>query len=454
MNQLSERDKLIIELKSELFNIQQNVKNIKKLEESNIDYQNENQKLREEKNKLEFLLNKTKEQTLKQINDLEMELKSLNEELSQKKETNIKLFSENETLEQKVKLLMRENNNFSIKINNLMNQEKNNKLLLEKYQQQIQIHKNDIKNSNLNKENIEKYQRIIKELKEKSEKNNKLFQVKINELQIAINQLYCDNKKLVKIFKASYNKKQINDKIISTLINSNLLPKNILSKDINYCETELQNSLLEKNNSNDDINYSTKKNLNIPSRTKYNLKEYFNPQKHKNIPKRNIRQIINESDIGRKNKTTALDRPNCDNDIFTPYGYDLNKSYNFKKMKLNKNNSINNLFIRNKTPDKENLDSNKSFDFSNSMINEKSNGQYFYELIKTQEENIILKKQILNLAQQNEKIIDEIDNIVKVSGMSTIDVTTEGIKHLEQIIFNNRELLERYLEEVRKNKTY
>ena len=123
-------------------------------------------------------------------------------------------------------------------------------------------------------------------------------------------------------------------------------------------------------------------------------------------------------------------------------------------MKLNKNNSINNLFIRNKTPDKENLDSNKSFDFSNSMINEKSNSQYFYELIKTQEENIILKKQILNLAQQNEKIIDEIDNIVKVSGMSTIDVTTEGIKHLEQIIFNNRELLERYLEEVRKNKTY
>ena len=122
-------------------------------------------------------------------------------------------------------------------------------------------------------------------------------------------------------------------------------------------------------------------------------------------------------------------------------------------MKLNKNNSNKNIFVRNKIMNKENVDSNKSFVLSNSF-NDKRNNQYFYELIETQEENIILKKQILNLAQQNEKIINEIDNIVKISGMSTIDVTTEGIKHLEQIIFNNRELLEKYLDEVRKSKIY
>ena len=112
-------------------------------------------------------------------------------------------------------------------------------------------------------------------------------------------------------------------------------------------------------------------------------------------------------------------------------------------MKLNKNKS------KNEVKDKKNKN---IFDISCSMINDRNDNKYFYELIKTQEENIILKRQILNLAQQNEKIIDEIDNIVKISGMATIDVTTEGIKHLEQIIFNNRELLEKYLSEIRKRK--
>ena len=449
MNQISERDKIIIDLKSELFDIQQNAKNIKRLEESNNDYQNVNQKLHEENNNLEFLLSKTREQTSKEINDLKLELANLNDELSQKKETNIKLFLENENLEQKVNLLIEENNNLSLKIKNLMNKEENNEILQKKYQQEIKIYQNDIKNTNLN---IEKYQKIIKQLKEKFEKNIHFFHTKINELQLAINKLYCDNKKLVKIFRASYNNKEINENIISTLIKSNLLPKKILTKEFDYCEAELQNSILDKNNSNDDIAYISKKKKNLPLGIKTNLKEYFNSQKHKKIFNRNIGRN-NESHITRKNKTTTLNRPICDNDIFTPYGYDLNKSYNFKNMKLNKNNSNKNIFVRNKIMNKENVDSNKSFVLSNSF-NDKRNNQYFYELIETQEENIILKKQILNLAQQNEKIINEIDNIVKISGMSTIDVTTEGIKHLEQIIFNNRELLEKYLDEVRKSKIY
>ena len=35
--------------------------------------------------------------------------------------------------------------------------------------------------------------------------------------------------------------------------------------------------------------------------------------------------------------------------------------------------------------------------------------------------------------------------------MATIDVTTEGIKHFEQIIFNNRELLENSLNKIKEN---
>lgn len=59
----------------------------------------------------------------------------------------------------------------------------------------------------------------------------------MNELQLAINQLYCDNKKLVKIYKIAYNNKEINKNIILTLVKSNLLPKKII-KDINHCETD------------------------------------------------------------------------------------------------------------------------------------------------------------------------------------------------------------------------
>ena len=222
MNDLSERDKIIMDLKSELFDIQQNVKNIKKLEKTNNDYLNENKILHEENNKLEFLLNKAKDQASTQINDLQLEIQNLNDELSTKKETNIKLFLENEKLEKKIQILTQENNNLSDKIKILMNQNSENKLIIEDYQEKIKLYENNLKNDYIN---IEKYQKIIKELKEKYDKNLIFFQKKINELQLAINQLYYDNKKLVKIYKSSFNKKEINEETISSLINSNLLPK-------------------------------------------------------------------------------------------------------------------------------------------------------------------------------------------------------------------------------------
>ena len=186
MNDLSERDKIIMDLKSELFDIQQNVKNIKKLEKTNNDYLNENKILHEENNKLEFLLNKAKDQASTQINDLQLEIQNLNDELSTKKETNIKLFLENENLAKKIQLITQENNNLSDKIKILMNQNSEDKLIIEDYQEKIKLYENNLKNDYIN---IEKYQKIIKELKEKYDKNLIFFQKKIKQLQFARKQI-------------------------------------------------------------------------------------------------------------------------------------------------------------------------------------------------------------------------------------------------------------------------
>ena len=377
------------------------------------------------------MLNKTKGQTSKQINDLQLDIKNLNDELSIKKESNIKLFIQNENLEKKIEQITHENYYLSEQIKQLINQDSKNKIIIENYQQQIKIYENRIKSNYLINKN-EKFKKIVGELKEKYEKNINFFHKKINELQIAINQLYCDNKKLVKIYKLSYNKKEINEKIILSLINTNLLPKNIIIKDIG-------------NKSNhDDLNYQI--------RTKTPSKEYLNMNFKDINNNENINRNLNLYDFTKKNRTETINRSHYnsynDNDIFTPYGYDINKTYNFNKNKLSKNHSNKIIFNNN-----ENSLEYSNIDYTNSMNSVKDNNKLFYDLITTQEENITLKKIILNLAKQNEKIIDEIDNIVKVSGMCTIDVTTEGIKHLEQIIFNNRELLEKYLEEVKKNKS-
>ena len=459
--QLSERDKIIMNLKSELFDIQQNVKNIKKLEETNNEFQNENKILYNKKNKLEFMLDKTKEQTSKQIYDLKLEINNLNEELNKKKDTNIKLFIEKESLEKKLDIMMVKNNNLSKKIKSLMERDTENGKLLEKYRNKIKLYENGNNNINFQKVNA------IKDIKDKYDKNIVFFQKKVNELQLAINQLYCDNKKLVKIYKIAYNNKEINKNIILTLVKSNLLPKNII-KNIDRCETDNANSPInQRNNYNNDIinsihsNYNSVKNMIFATRTKTPSREYLSTDKNENMKYDSIKsKIINDEDIRRGKSTSSknikikkIKSQNENDDVFSPYGYDINKTYNFEKMKANRNkkkkisNSLNK-----KLNDKNNYNLNVNLDLYKSLYGIK-NDKYFCELINTQEENIMLKKQVLNLAKQNEDIIDEIDNIVKISGMNTIDVTSEGVKHLEQIIFNNRELLGKYLDEVRKYKT-
>ena len=442
-------------LKNELFDIQQNVKNIKKLEETNNEFQNENKILYNKKNKLEFMLDKTKEQTSKQIYDLKLEIKNLNEELNKKKDTNIKLFIEKESLEKKLDIMVVKNNNLSKKIKSLMERDTENCKLLEKYRKKINLYENGNNNINFQK---------INTIKDKYDKNIVFFQKKVNELQLAINQLYCDNKKLVKIYKIAYNNKEINKNIILTLVKSNLLPKNII-KDIDRCETDYTNSKINQRN-NDiinsiDSNYGSEKNMTFATRTKTPSREYLHTDKNENMKYDSIKsKIINDEDIRRGKSTSSknikikkIKNQKENDDVFSPYGYDINKTYNFEKMKANRNKKKKiSHSLNKKVNDKNNFNLNLNLDLYNSLYGLK-NDKYFCELINTQEENIMLKKQVLNLAKQNEDIIDEIDNIVKISGMNTIDVTSEGVKHLEQIIFNNRELLGKYLDEVRKYKT-
>ena len=431
MNQLSERDKIIMNLKSEIFDIQQNAKNIHKLEEANNEYQNKNQQLNNEKNKLEFLLQKTKEETSKQIEDLKLEINNLNEELNNKKQTNIQLFIKNQSLEKKIDVMTKQNNKLSQEINCLISQNSENKNLIEKYLQKIKIYENNEKNDRL--------QKTIKELKEKYDKNIISLQNKVNELQTINKQLNSDNKNLIKIYKMKYNNKEKDNNDILSPINSNLITE--------YYEKENQNSTKKINNSNskeDLMNINkfiyNKKNRNIPLRNKISL-----TQKSRSI-NAHVKNIdYNEDDISTEIRIPKILR--------TEMNYtenDINKTYIFKKIK-NKKNFKKKFLLKEKINNKENFDENMNNDLCTPINNIKIN-EYFNELIKTQKENIMLKKQILNMAKQIGNIIDEIDNIVKISGMNTIDVTSEGIKHLEQLIYTNRDLLEKYLNEVKQYK--
>ena len=396
MSELSERDKIIIDLKSELFNIQQYTKNIQKLEETNYAYQNENQLLHETNNKLEFMLNNFKDQSSKKIYELESEIKNLNEELSKKKETNIKLFIENENLEKKIEILAQENHNLSQKLKNLMNQEEENKKVIEKYENHllnIKINENAYNHYNNTKDN-EKNNNKIKKLKQKYEKNLFLFQKKIDELQNSINQLYCDNKKLVKIYRISYNNKEINDNVIISLINSNLLPKNIIND-----EDSINNSNMERNDriKTSILNNSRKDNVSqiyYPSRTKTPMRYSINFKERLINQNQNMSRNGGDEDIGRKSSLNSTYNSRKENDFFNPYGYDMNKSYNFNRIR-NANKSAKH--ILSKKPKiiingKENINENSNFNNSVCFDNNNNNNVYFYELIKTQEENVGLKK--------------------------------------------------------------
>ena len=96
------------------------------------------------------------------------------------------------------------------------------------------------------------------------------------------------------------------------------------------------------------------------------------------------------------------------------------------KLKKNNNNLLIERAIKHK---KENINNNFNVDFTESIYFDKNYSKYFQELIKSQEDNIILKEKILNLVNQNEKLINEIDSIVQVFCIFTDFLTTYSVSY-------------------------
>ena len=72
------------------------------------------------------------------------------------------------------------------------------------------------------------------------------------------------------------------------------------------------------------------------------------------------------------------------------------------------------------------------------------------DIRKVKSENLELKKRIIKLSEQNYSIISELENIIKISNFESIDITTKGIRRLDEIVKNNKEILGNTLDELHK----
>ena len=93
-----DKNEIILQLKSELFELEQKIECMENLENSNINLKNENLELLQEKNKYEYDITKLNDYYTKIVNDLKNEVETYKENLEKKKETNKQLFDENEQL--------------------------------------------------------------------------------------------------------------------------------------------------------------------------------------------------------------------------------------------------------------------------------------------------------------------------------------------------------------------
>ena len=66
------------------------------------------------------------------------------------------------------------------------------------------------------------------------------------------------------------------------------------------------------------------------------------------------------------------------------------------------------------------------------------------------DENGKLKKHILILTDQNQRLICELETIVSSSDCCTIDINHNGINHLNNVINDNRCRLEKSLDDLEK----
>lgn len=180
-----EKNEIILQLKAELFELEQKIECMENLENSNKNLKCENLALLSEKNQCEFEIKKLNDYYTKLIKDLQTELNTYKGDVEMKKSTNKQLFDENEQLKLENKKLKEEMNKMTIDYEVLIEKQSQYEQTIHNMSQ-IQI---DIKkeNENLVRDN----KNLVKVCKELSRKSNQPMQ--------NTNQIYSEIDKLSNI---------------------------------------------------------------------------------------------------------------------------------------------------------------------------------------------------------------------------------------------------------------
>ena len=235
---LCDLDYMISNLKSEIFEKQQNIKDYCALEAKVIQLQNDLKMLCDEKNCLEYELCRVGEEGSKLISNLQIENENLKNQLDEKNSINKKLYGDNNSLFQVLEGKNCDNQNLQDQMchqENILQRLNNDKLNLEgticNLTQLREQHIKDIQNLNL---------------------QINLLNKNSNDLENTLRSKTCENLQIVNEFK---NEKNLNNDLITVLKNKECSLMQIQQE---LCCANETLSNLEKNISN--LNYCNNKN--------------------------------------------------------------------------------------------------------------------------------------------------------------------------------------------------
>ena len=381
----------------------------------------------------------------KKINSLQLMVKGLQNELTQKKRIIIKLNTDNNAL-------IKQNKNLKQKIYELMtiSSLKNNN-------NNININNYKIKNSNNDKDNI--IEEMKKELKSKNEK--------INELQKIIDNLNKEKKELSHKFEVLQKKKSKENPRTDSLISDgedgeddkvnegqNKLYYNYKKKSDLLAQKEKEYSLLLDNfkkieKEKKDIETELLKSNNIVSQKELLIKE-LNKDKEENLKKQN--EITKKYNELKENNEKIVKNNNTNNDLLKT------KNNQLEQVLKDKENIINNLNekistlsqeITNKNLELTNLEKNKN-DLEKNMKEEIKKVNDYKKDNENNLENISkLKKEINEQKKENSDKTEEIKklSIELKAKIETINKINENCDHnkndyTDMINKYNKEILE------------
>ena len=295
---LCELDRIIANLKTELFERQQNLRNYCELESKCIQLQNDIQSLSDQKKCLEFELCKVGENGNKLICNLRTENENLKNELNEKNSLNKKLYGDNNNLFQVLEGKTTDNQNL---------------------QDQMCQQENVLCKLNQDKSNLENTIFSLKQLKDKHMKDIKNLNTQINilnknsnDLDNSLRNTNCENMQVINDFNKAKN---LNNDLIDVLKGKE---NSLLQTQKELCMANDTLSKLEKDidclnfsnkRNNDDIN-CTNNNLLKETAMKNEL-ENNNSKLNSTINVRDltIEKITNENNL-LKNTNTNINRDN------------------------------------------------------------------------------------------------------------------------------------------------